>query len=489
MNALLFYITLGLYSLATVSYLVYLVKPQQALGSAARWLISGGFLVHAAFTVIRYIEAGHTPITNLHESLSFFGLAIVGVFIAFERKYRVFILGAFVTPLALLLMLASSIYPSGIPQLPPALKSKWLLIHSSLAFISYAMFAVAFGAAIMYLIQQHFLKKKRLGSLYQKLPSLDVLDDINYRCLTFGFPLLTIAIITGAIWAETAWGTYWSWDPEGNLVAHHLVHLRRPAPRKNDHRLARQESRYSCDHRLLRAPVHLPGGESPSESISAQLPAAARRPAEMNIVVVGLSHKTASVDIREKVAFLPTQMDKPLRELVALPDITEGVIVSTCNRVEIYATTHDVAGGMATAEAVSRRLPQRCPGCPGAAPVQPLWRSSDPSRLPGRFEPRLHGGGRAADPRPDQDLLWVCCRVQILRDYSQPFPAQGLFRGQAGPHRNENRLFGRVGFLCRGGTGEKDLRRPDRQDRHARSVPAKCANWPPSTFSTTACAG
>src|SRR5512137_3180526 len=66
----------------------------------------------------------------------------------------------------------------------------------------------------------------------------------------------------------------------------------------------------------------------------------------MNIVVVGLSHKTATVEIREKVAFAPTQMDKPLRELVALDDITEGVIVSTCNRVEIYATTRDIAGGM-----------------------------------------------------------------------------------------------------------------------------------------------
>jgi len=67
----------------------------------------------------------------------------------------------------------------------------------------------------------------------------------------------------------------------------------------------------------------------------------------MNIIVVGLSHKTAAVEIREKVAFAPTQMEKPLRAVVALPDITEAVIVSTCNRVEIYATTRDVAGGMA----------------------------------------------------------------------------------------------------------------------------------------------
>ena len=214
MNSLLFYITIALYLAATATYLVFVVKPKEVLGRTALWLITAGFAVHLGFTVLRYVEAGHTPITNLHESLSFFSLAIVGVFIAFVRKYRVSILGSFVTPLALLLILASSLYPSTIPLLPPALKSRWLFIHSTLAFVSYATFTVAFGAAIMYLIQQHFLKKKRLGALYQKLPALDVLDDINYRCLTFGFPLLTIAIITGAIWAETAWGTYWSWDPK-----------------------------------------------------------------------------------------------------------------------------------------------------------------------------------------------------------------------------------------------------------------------------------
>jgi cytochrome c-type biogenesis protein CcsB len=214
MNALLFYGTLGIYFIATVAYLAYLLKPQEKLGRAAYLLISGGFVIHCAFTAARYFEAGHTPITNLHESLSFFSLAVIAVFIAFERKYRVFILGSFVTPLAFLLMLASSIYPAAIPLLPPALKSRWLFIHSTLAFVSYAAFSVAFGAAIMYLIQEHFLKKKRLGALYQKLPALDILDEINYRCLTLGFPLLTVAIITGAIWAETAWGTYWSWDPK-----------------------------------------------------------------------------------------------------------------------------------------------------------------------------------------------------------------------------------------------------------------------------------
>src|ERR1039457_5168224 len=168
--------------------MVYLVKPLKILGRTAHWLIAGGFIIHCAFTVARYFEAGHTPITNLHETLSFFSLAVIGVFIAFERKYHVYILGSYVTPLALLLMFAASLYPAAIPELPPALKTNWLFVHSTLAFLSSATFAVAFGSAIMYLTQEHFLKRKRLGPLYQKLPSLDILDEINYRCLTFGFP-------------------------------------------------------------------------------------------------------------------------------------------------------------------------------------------------------------------------------------------------------------------------------------------------------------
>lgn len=214
MNALLFNTTLGVYFIATILYLIYLFRPSKSLGQASRFVTYGGLLVHCAFTVNRYLAAGHTPITNLHESLSFFSLAIVGVFLVFERRYKTTILGSFVIPIALLLMIVSIGFSSAIAPLNPTLKSKWLAAHTIMAFLGYAMFAISFGAAIMYLIQERFLKKKKLGAMYQKLPSLDVLDDINYRCLTFGFPLLTLAIITGAIWAETAWGTYWSWDPK-----------------------------------------------------------------------------------------------------------------------------------------------------------------------------------------------------------------------------------------------------------------------------------
>ena len=76
------------------------------------------------------------------------------------------------------------------------------------------MFALAFAAGIMYLIQERQIKAKKIGAFYHRLPALKVLDDLGYRCLTFGFPLLTLGIITGSVWAESAWGSYWSWDPK-----------------------------------------------------------------------------------------------------------------------------------------------------------------------------------------------------------------------------------------------------------------------------------
>lgn len=214
MSQIFFYLTLALYGCSTFSYMIYLLYTKPVIALWAKRVVMAGVFTHLLSTIHRYVSAGYLPITNMHESLSFFSLAIAAVFIFFLRKYKVDILGSFVVPLALLLIIASSLFPTSIRELNPALKSGWLWLHTIMAFISYSTFSIAFGAAVIYLIQQHFLKKKKLGALFQKLPSLNTLDDINYRCLTIGFPLLTIAIISGAIWAEKAWGTYWSWDPK-----------------------------------------------------------------------------------------------------------------------------------------------------------------------------------------------------------------------------------------------------------------------------------
>ncbi len=112
-------------------------------------------------------------------------------------------------------MLSSSVLPREInPSLNPVLKSYWLGIHTTLAFLGDAAFAMAAGVGVMYLIQERYVKSKHPGGLFQRLPSLQVLDELNYRLITLGFPLLTLAILTGVIWANTAWGSYWRWDPK-----------------------------------------------------------------------------------------------------------------------------------------------------------------------------------------------------------------------------------------------------------------------------------
>jgi len=202
------------YLVATVLHLVFLVNLKEAPKQWAARTTWCAFGIHTLGLVVRYFEAGYTPVTNLHESMSFFGWSIVGMYLVLQLRYRVPSLGAFAAPVALVFVLAAISLPGHIEPLPPALQTFWLPVHVMLLFIGDGAFALAAAAGVMYLIQERQLKQKKLGALFHRLPNIDVLDALNYRCLTIGFPLLTMGIISGAIWAQQAWGTYWSWDPK-----------------------------------------------------------------------------------------------------------------------------------------------------------------------------------------------------------------------------------------------------------------------------------
>jgi cytochrome c-type biogenesis protein CcsB len=173
-----------------------------------------GFGFHTANIVARYVIAGHLPIISLHEAASFYTWCIVLIFFFLEYRYRLDLLGPFTMPVVFVLMLSSSVFPREIKELSPVLQSYWLGIHTFLAFLGDAAFAMAFGVGIMYLVQEHYVKSKHLGGLFRRLPSLQILDEMNYRLITIGFPFLTLAIITGALWAESALGRFWRWDPK-----------------------------------------------------------------------------------------------------------------------------------------------------------------------------------------------------------------------------------------------------------------------------------
>ncbi len=201
------------YIFATLLYILYLLTRKDRFASIAQGGLIGGFAVHTIGVALRALEAGRTPVTTLHESLSFFSWFVVALYLYVLVKFRQKVLGAFVAPFALLLLLAATFFPRDIIPLSPLLESYWLPVHVILAFMGNAFFAIAFFISLMYIIQERYLKKRRLKGLYFILPSLDVLDELGYKCLQYGFPLLTLAIITGAIWSQHALGSYWDWRP------------------------------------------------------------------------------------------------------------------------------------------------------------------------------------------------------------------------------------------------------------------------------------
>ena len=214
MNIHFLYIATAFYFLGTGTYLGYILFLRQAFSSGGAMAVALGFLSHTLALIVRYAEAGYTPVTNLHESLSFFAWMMTGILLIVNLKYRIKVLGAFLTPIALILMLFALALPTEIVPLAPVLRSAWHPFHVFFAFLGNAIFALAFCCGVMYLIQEKHLKSKNVGAVTRRLPSLQVLDDMNYQALKFGFPLLTLGIITGAIWAEYAWGRYWGWDPK-----------------------------------------------------------------------------------------------------------------------------------------------------------------------------------------------------------------------------------------------------------------------------------
>ncbi len=200
--------------LATGGFIVYLIKQKKWAFRYAYWILLAGFLCHTVFLGYRYYLLGTAPVLNLKSALSFFSWTIIGVYLLFQAKFRLMVLGSFVAPFAAFLMIISSAMPWIQEPIKPIFKSVWLTVHVGTIFIGNALFAMAFVAAIMYLIQEHQIKQKRLGTFYSRLPSLATLDSINYHALIYGFPFLTLGMITGSIYAQFALGSYWQWDPK-----------------------------------------------------------------------------------------------------------------------------------------------------------------------------------------------------------------------------------------------------------------------------------
>jgi cytochrome c-type biogenesis protein CcsB len=183
---------------------------QSAIDAAGRYatmLAINAFAFLTAALAFRTAASGHGPFSNMYEFSLAFAWGALGIYLYFELRYKIRMLAVLVLPIAIGLLAYATTVPSDVEPLVPALQHDLLLtVHVAVAIIAYGAFAIAFGAAVLYLLQRR--------DTIRWLPKAIVLEEIGYKAVLVGFPMMALVIILGALWADIAWGSYWSWDPK-----------------------------------------------------------------------------------------------------------------------------------------------------------------------------------------------------------------------------------------------------------------------------------
>jgi len=189
---------------------------------AATWVGLAAAVANGAGILLRWKESydlgyGHAPLSNLYESLVFGAWCVMVIYLVLEKKTGHRSLGVVPSLIAFLAMAYASFSPdvsSKIQPLLPALKSNWLIAHVITCFLGYAAFAISFGMSGLYLWQRRKGGGGHPAGTLKLLPDMRELEEYNYQMILFGFLWLSVGIITGSVWANSAWGSYWSWDPK-----------------------------------------------------------------------------------------------------------------------------------------------------------------------------------------------------------------------------------------------------------------------------------
>lgn len=178
-----------------------------SVGRYATILTVNAFIFLTASLAFRAIAAGHGPFSNMYEFSLAFAWGALLLYLYFEVQYGLRTLSLLVLPVSVGLMTYATTVPSDIQPLVPALQQNLLLtVHVAVAIMAYGAFAIAFGAAVLFLFQRR--------DTIRWLPQSSVLDEIGHKAVMVGFPAMLLTIVLGAVWADIAWGRYWSWDPK-----------------------------------------------------------------------------------------------------------------------------------------------------------------------------------------------------------------------------------------------------------------------------------
>lgn len=196
---LLFFVTAALYVAASVLFLRFLVRGKGDVGTLGPRLVLLGAAFHAGYIVQASLVQKVCPVEGIHFPMSVASMLMCVAYVIARRRLRVEVAGAFVAPLALASLMASRFVGKDSSE---GVKSFILPFHVTLNLFGVALFGLAFSAAALYLVQERLVKQKKIDGVSRRLPPLDALDRAEHRFLLAGFPLLTIGIITGTVWAK-----------------------------------------------------------------------------------------------------------------------------------------------------------------------------------------------------------------------------------------------------------------------------------------------
>ena len=212
MHIVLLRVALALYSIGLLHSVVTVLSKRYTLVRASLVAFVVGFACHVVAIVLRAGELNAMPLTQRYESFSLLAvLAALGYLVTYAR-YRIASLSVFVFPVVFLLTFIAVVAYDPGGALPLALESNWIYIHTPLIFLGYAALSISFAGSLMYLMQERSLKSKHRSSFYHRLPALEVCDELAYRALSIGFPLMTLGILSGALWAQSVSGSFWGTD-------------------------------------------------------------------------------------------------------------------------------------------------------------------------------------------------------------------------------------------------------------------------------------
>lgn len=206
----------ALYAVAAGAYVLFFARPRhRAFATFGFWTLVAAFVVHAGAIGVGCAEFGGTEFFSLRGGLVLLVWLLTGAYLFLQRKYHLPTVGAFITPFALVVLVPALFGTPGHPGVAPeTVRHPTVTVHIISAVGGVALFAIAFGVAIMYLLQEREVKGKHFGALFSRLPSLDTLDQLTQRLVRAGFVVYTVALIAGTITANAVWKSAWSWDPQ-----------------------------------------------------------------------------------------------------------------------------------------------------------------------------------------------------------------------------------------------------------------------------------